>query len=89
MSVEERLRREQKLKSLGTLAGGIPHDLNNLPQPIILNKKWDRPLSAYCSQSLTHESGKPLWHPVKYHSDNMLTFRLQNTENTLFPIFAG
>jgi hypothetical protein len=36
-SLEMRLLRAQRLESIGTLAGGIAHDLNNILQPIMLS----------------------------------------------------
>ncbi len=49
-TLESKFLRMQRLESLGMLAGGIAHDLNDVLAPIILNiqslkKKWDDPAS--------------------------------------------
>ncbi len=48
--LEEKFLRVQRLESLGILAGGIAHDLNNILAPILLSlqvlkKKWTDPAS--------------------------------------------
>ena len=35
-SLEERVRHSQRLESLGTLAGGVAHEFNNVLQPLVL-----------------------------------------------------
>ncbi len=41
--LEGRLLRAQRLESIGTLAGGIAHDLNNILQPILLSVQLLKP----------------------------------------------
>jgi len=41
--LEGRLLRAQRLESIGTLAGGIAHDLNNILQPIMLSIQLLKP----------------------------------------------
>ncbi len=45
--IEEEFLRSQRMQSIGTLAGGIAHDLNNILSPILisaelLQQSWDR-----------------------------------------------
>lgn len=42
-TLEMRLLRAQRLESIGTLAGGIAHDLNNILQPILLSIQLLKP----------------------------------------------
>ncbi|MGE5445537.1 MAG: two-component system sensor histidine kinase NtrB, partial [Ignavibacteriales bacterium] len=38
--LEPQLLRAQRIESIGTLAGGIAHDLNNMLHPIIMSLQW-------------------------------------------------
>lgn len=44
--LEQELQRAQRIESLGMLAGGIAHDLNNMLSPILLSVGLLRPLCA-------------------------------------------
>lgn len=56
--MEEHVRRSQRLDSIGTLAGGVAHDLNNTLAPILMGVDWLR--SHYPNESrmveLIHDS---------------------------------
>lgn len=45
-SLESRFLRAQRLESIGTLAGGIAHDLNNMLSPVIMGASLMRQLSS-------------------------------------------
>jgi len=53
LALEEKLLRAQRLESLGTLAGGIAHDLNNLLAPILMGTTMVRAEPLTASQSET------------------------------------
>ncbi len=62
------IQRWQKMESLGTMAGGIAHDLNNILTPIVINMELaqlelpeDSPLKSYVDTSLgAAQRGKEL-----------------------------
>jgi PAS domain S-box-containing protein len=70
--MEKYLRKTHKMEALGTLAGGISHDLNNILMPIVLNTElalWqipdDSPVKDYLKQVLTAaKRGKELVNQV-------------------------
>jgi PAS domain S-box-containing protein len=70
--MEKYLRKTHKMEALGTLAGGISHDLNNILMPIVLNTElalWqipdDSPVKDYLKQVLAAaKRGKELVNQV-------------------------
>lgn len=70
--MEKYLRKTHKMEALGTLAGGISHDLNNILMPIVLNTElalWqvpdDSPVNDYLKQVLAAaKRGKELVNQV-------------------------
>jgi len=53
LALEDKLLRAQRLESLGTLAGGIAHDLNNLLSPILMGTTMVRAEALTPSQAET------------------------------------
>lgn len=59
-SLEHQLRRSQKMETIGTLAGGVAHDFNNILTPII----------GYADMAL---SGLPSSNPLRKDLEHILT----------------
>ena len=85
-SMEERLRRAQKLESIGNLAGGIAHDFNNLLFPII--GMAELLMEDLPPGSPEHENAQEIFKAGKRGSDlvrQILAFSRQ-TEHKMLPI---
>jgi len=78
-SLERRLRHAQRLESLGTLAGGVAHEFNNVLQPILLYTGLamdDVPTNSVTAQNLERVAG--LAKRAKGLSQQILTFGRQD-----------
>lgn len=81
-ALEDQLRHSQRLESLGTLAGGVAHEFNNVLQPLILYTDLaleDLPDDIPPRQSL--ERVLKLAHRAKGLSQQILTFGRQYNES--------
>jgi len=81
-ALEERVRHSQRLESLGTLAGGVAHEFNNVLQPLVLYTDLaledlpdDSPVVPNLSRILD------LAHRAKSLSKQILTFGRRDLEN--------
>lgn len=80
-SLESRLRRMQKLESLGTLAGGVAHEFNNVLQPLLLYTELaleDLPEDSKVSENL--DRVLELANRAKGLSRQILTFGRQTDD---------
>jgi len=83
-AMEDRVRHAQRLESLGTLAGGVAHEFNNVLQPLVLytdlaleDLPKDSPVVPNLSRILE------LARRAKNLSRQILTFGRQDSENDL------
>ena len=79
--LEDQVHHDQRLRSLGTLAGGVAHEFNNVLQPMVLYlelAREDIPADSPVSQNLLHV--QELANRAKGLSQQILTFSRQDSD---------
>jgi signal transduction histidine kinase len=78
--LEDQVHHEERLRSLGTLAGGVAHEFNNVLQPMVLYVELaleDIPADSPVAQNLLHV--QQLANRAKGLSQQILTFSRQDS----------
>jgi signal transduction histidine kinase len=79
--LEDQVHHDQRLRSLGTLAGGVAHEFNNVLQPMVLYLELaleDIPADSPVAQNLLHV--QELANRAKGLSQQILTFSRQDSD---------
>jgi len=79
--LEDQVHHDQRLRSLGTLAGGVAHEFNNVLQPMVLYTELaldDIPADSPVAQNLLHV--RELANRAKGLSQQILTFSRQDSD---------
>jgi signal transduction histidine kinase len=79
--LEDQVHHEERLRSLGTLAGGVAHEFNNVLQPMVLYLELaleDIPADSPVAQNLLHV--QELANRAKGLSQQILTFSRQDSD---------
>lgn len=90
VSIEQRLLQAQKMESLGTLAGGVAHDFNNILVPIIGYS--DLLLDSLSEQSKEYDSATKILQAAERARDivqQILSFsRVKTEQESVHPVFV-